>query len=99
MATPALTNAEIIEGLSDLKNWERVGDTIIKTFKFDRYLDGLAFASTVGVIAEGLDHHPDMTIGWRKVTVSFTTHDAGHKLSAKDFAAAQAIDAVGYPKE
>jgi len=99
MATPALTNAEIIEGLSDLKNWERVGDTIIKTFKFDRYLDGLAFASTVGVIAEGLDHHPDMTISWRKVTVSFTTHDAGHKLSAKDFAAAQAIDAVGYPKE
>lgn len=99
MPTPALSDAEIIESLSNLNNWERVGDTIIKTFKFDHYLSGLAFASTIGVIAEGLDHHPDMTIGWRKVTVSFTTHDAGHKLSTKDFAVAEAIDAVGYPKE
>lgn len=98
MATPALTEADIIERLSNLNNWEREGDTITKTFKFDTYLAGVAFASTVGVIAEGLDHHPDMTIGWRKVTVSFTTHDAGHKLSAKDFEAATSIDAVGYPK-
>lgn len=99
MATPALTDAEIIERLSNLNNWQRDGDTIIKTFKFDSYLASVAFVSTVGVIAEGIDHHPDMSIGWRKVMVSFTTHDAGHKLSAKDFTAAQAIDAVGYPKE
>lgn len=97
MAT-ALTDAEIIEGLSGLNNWERDGNKITKTFQFDTYLAGVAFASTVGVIAEGLDHHPDMTIGWRKVTVSFTTHDAGHAISAKDITAAAAIDAVGYPK-
>ena len=99
MATTPLSEAEVIERLSKLNNWERDGDSIIKTFKFDSYLAGIAFASTVGVISEGLDHHPDMTIGWRKVTVSFTTHDAGNQLSAKDFAAASAIDAVGYPKE
>ncbi len=98
MATQALNEAEIIERLESLNNWEREGDTLTKTFKFDTYLAGIAFASTVGVIAEGLDHHPDMTIGWRKVTVSFTTHDAGNKLTAKDFDAASGIDAVGYPK-
>lgn len=98
MATKALNEAEIIERLSSLDNWERDGDHITKTFKLDTYLAGLAFASAVGVIAEGFDHHPDMTIGWRKVTVSFTTHDAGHKLSAKDFDVAEAIDAVPYPK-
>lgn len=98
MATKALNEAEIIERLSSLDNWGRDGDHITKTFKFDAYLAGLAFASAVGVIAEGFDHHPDMTIGWRKVTVSFTTHDAGHKLSAKDFDVAEAIDAVPYPR-
>lgn len=98
MATKALNEAEIIERLESLNNWERENDTLTKTFKFDSYLAGIAFASTVGVIAEGLDHHPDMTIGWRKVTVSFTTHDAGHKLTAKDFDAVSGIDAVGYPK-
>ena len=98
MATPALNEAEVIEGLSQVDDWERDGNMLTKTFKFDNYLSGIAFASAVGVVAEGLDHHPDMTIAWRKVTISFTTHDAGHKLSAKDFAAAKAIDALKYPK-
>lgn len=96
--TTALSEAEIREGLAGLKEWTRDGDVLVKTFKFDSYLAGLAFASTVGVIAEGLNHHPDLIIGWRSVTVSYTTHDAGNKLSAKDFAAAKSIDAVGYPK-
>lgn len=93
----ALSEAEIGGKLAELSNWKRDGDSLVKNFKFDSYLAGLAFASSVGVIAEGLNHHPDMSIGWRSVSVSFTTHDAGHKLSAKDFAAAAAIDALGYP--
>ena len=97
MAT-ALSEAEISAGLATLKGWERDGDTLVKAFKFDSYLAGVAFASAVGVIAEGMNHHPDLRIGWRNVSVSFTTHDAGSKLSAKDFAAAAAIDALGYPK-
>ena len=59
---------------------------------------GLAFASAIGTVCEARNHHPDMTIGWRKVTVSFTTHDAGSQLTDKDFDAAEAIDALGYPK-
>ncbi len=96
MAT-ALSDTAINERLAQLNAWSREGDILVKTFKFDSYLAGLAFASAVGVIAEGLNHHPDMRIGWRNVTVSFSTHEAGNKLSAKDFAAAEAIDAVGYP--
>ena len=96
MAT-ALTEAAIETGLAELNDWERDGEALVKTFKFDNYLAGLAFATSVGVIAEGLNHHPDMSIGWRRVSVSFTTHDAGNQLSAKDFAAAAAIDALGYP--
>lgn len=94
----ALTEAEIVGRLTELDGWERDGNKIVKTYEFDAYLAGVAFASTVGVIAEGLDHHPDMSIGWRKVTVSFTTHDAGNALTSKDFKAAEAIEAVGYPK-
>lgn len=96
--TKALSEAEISAGLARLNNWTRDGDVLVKAFTFDSYLAGVAFASSVGVIAEGLDHHPDMTIGYRRVTVSFTTHDAGNKLSAKDMAAAAAVDALGYPR-
>jgi 4a-hydroxytetrahydrobiopterin dehydratase len=94
----ALTDSEISAALAELNGWMRDGDALVKEFAFDSYLAGLAFASSVGVVAEGLDHHPDMTIGWRRVTVSFTTHDAGNRLSAKDVAAAAAVDALGYPR-
>ena len=93
----ALSEAEIKAGLAKLNGWERAGDALVKTFAFDSYLAGMAFATAAGVIAEGLNHHPDLSIGWRRVTVSFTTHDAGNKLSAKDFQAAAAIDGLGYP--
>ena len=94
----ALSEAEISAALAELNNWRRDGDALVKEFAFDSYLAGVAFATSVGVVAEGLDHHPDMTIGWRRVTVSFTTHDAGNQLSAKDVAAAAAVDALGYPR-
>ncbi|MCY4248022.1 MAG: 4a-hydroxytetrahydrobiopterin dehydratase [Chloroflexi bacterium] len=97
MATP-LTEAEITAGLGELDGWRRDGERLVKQFSFDNYLAGLAFASAVGVLCEGANHHPDMTIGWRRVEVSFTTHDAGNRLSAKDFAAAAGIDALGYPR-
>lgn len=99
MATPALSEAEIIERLGNLDGWTREGDTLVKTFKLDSYLAGLALAAAIGTVAEGRDHHPDLVIGWRKVTVSFTTHDAGHKLSYKDFDAAEAVDALGFPRK
>lgn len=94
----ALSDQEITASLAKLNGWARNGDELTKEFRFDNYLAGLAFASGVGVIAEGLNHHPDLVIGWRRVSVSFTTHDAGSKLTSKDFAAAAAIDALGYPK-
>ena len=97
MAT-ALTEAEIQAGLARLAGWTRDGDKLVKEFRFDNYLAGLAFATSVGVIGEGQNHHPDLVIGWRRVDVAFTTHDAGSKITAKDMAAAAAIDALGYPK-
>jgi 4a-hydroxytetrahydrobiopterin dehydratase len=98
MTTP-LNDAEIIERLQNLDGWEREGDRIQKTFKLDTYMAGLALATAIGTVCEGLDHHPDMVIGWRRVLVSFTTHDAGNKLSAKDFQAAEKVEALGYPRK
>ncbi|MBI1256657.1 MAG: 4a-hydroxytetrahydrobiopterin dehydratase [Chloroflexi bacterium] len=98
MASEALNEQQITERVSRLSGWAREGGTISKTFKLDTYMAGLAFASAIGTVCEARDHHPDMMIGWRKVTVSFTTHDVGSQLTNKDFDAAEAIDALGYPK-
>lgn len=91
-----LSNTQITEALKKLPNWQREGDTIKKTYKFGDYLDGLVFASAVGTIAEGLDHHPDILIKWRKVTVTYFTHSAGDKITQNDVEAALAIEALPY---
>lgn len=92
----ALSDADVKAGLSKLPGWERDGDKIKKLYKFDSYLAGLAFASAVGVIAEGLDHHPDILVSWRKVTVTYNTHSAGSKITQNDLEAAAAIEALPY---
>jgi 4a-hydroxytetrahydrobiopterin dehydratase len=93
---PALSDADVTKGLGKLPGWERDGDKIKKLYKLDTYLAGLAFASAVGVIAEGLDHHPDMLVAWRKVTVTFSTHSAGSKITQNDLDAAAAIESLPY---
>jgi 4a-hydroxytetrahydrobiopterin dehydratase len=98
MSTPPLSDSDITTALADLPGWARDGDTLTKTYALPSYLAGVAFASAVGVLSEGLDHHPDLHISWRKVTVRYNTHDAGSKITAKDVQAARAVEALGYPK-
>lgn len=95
----ALNEDQIAERLAGLPGWTRDGGLIRKTFAMSSYPAGLAFASAIGTICEGFDHHPDsLCIGWKKVDVSFTTHSAGGQLTALDFEAAAAIEALPYRK-
>ena len=94
-----LNETEISTRLADLPGWERDGGLIRKTFRMESYPAGLAFASAIGTICEGFDHHPDaLCIGWKKVEVSFTTHSAGSALTALDFEVAAVIEALPYRK-
>ena len=95
--TPALNEEEIQEGLARLQGWQRCEERIVKHFFTDSYLAGIALAGAIGVLSEGLNHHPELSIGWCRVKVSYCTHDAGDRLSHKDFDAAERVDALGYP--
>ena len=92
-----LSEHDIAARLITLPGWTRAGMVITRTFQFDHYLAGIAFAAAVGTVCEGVGHHPDIFIGWRRVVVSFTTHDANNSLTEKDFIAAQAVNRLGYP--
>jgi len=98
-ARKPMTDEAVAKALKTLHGWSHEGNVIQKTFKFSTYLAGLAFATTVGTMAEGFDHHPDILIKWRKVTVSFSTHDADDKVTATDIKVAEAIEALPYKPE
>ena len=71
--------------------WNEKDKTITKTFEFSSYLDGIDFVNEVANLSEQENHHPDITVGYCKVTISLTTHDAG-SLTEKDYKLAKLID-------
>ena len=71
--------------------WNEKDNTLTKTFEFNSYLDGIDFVNEVANLSEQENHHPDITVGYCKVTISLTTHDAG-SLTEKDYKLAKLID-------
>ena len=86
-----LTSEEVAQGLEGLESWKIVERELIKVFRFGDYLEGIEFAGRCGKIAEEMNHHPDLLVQWRKVTVSISTHSAGG-LTALDFEFANKIE-------
>jgi 4a-hydroxytetrahydrobiopterin dehydratase len=73
--------------------WQVTGGEISRTFTLPGFTAALVFACAVGQLAERADHHPDILIKYRKVTLTLSTHSAGG-LTEKDFALAREIDAI-----
>jgi 4a-hydroxytetrahydrobiopterin dehydratase len=77
-----------------IMEWTCKNNILSKTFEFRSYLDGIDFINTIANIAEQENHHPDINIGYCKVTIFLTTHDAG-ELTDKDYKLAKIIDDLG----
>jgi 4a-hydroxytetrahydrobiopterin dehydratase len=88
-----LSDEEIQSRLSELDGWEREGDAITKTFDRGDFVGSVGLVSSLVDPAEEMNHHPDLSVSWSKVTVSITTHAAGG-LTANDFELAKRIDAL-----
>ena len=79
-----LTSQEIEREMKSLQGWTHEGDLIQKQFTFAGFPQAVAFVTRLVPDAEAADHHPDITINYRRVTLSYSTHDEGG-LTLKDF--------------
>src|SRR4051794_11168171 len=79
--------------LGDLAGWELDGDAIRRQFTFAGFPEAVAFIVRLGFVAEAADHHPDLLVNYKRVTVTYSTHSAGG-LTDKDFDGASAATAV-----
>lgn len=93
--TSKLNEPERRTGLEPLKEWsyDAASDSINRTIKFKDFSAAFAFMTRVALVAEKLDHHPEWSNVYNRVTIRLTTHDAGG-LSDKDLVLAQAIDKI-----
>jgi 4a-hydroxytetrahydrobiopterin dehydratase len=86
-----LSDLEIQRALGGLAGWSRRGDTLVKTYTFEHFADGIAFVDRVARVADEMDHHPDIDIRYTKVTMALSTHDAGG-ITQSDLTLAQRIE-------
>lgn len=89
-----LTDAQVQEFLSAHPQWKVEDGMLARTFEAPHFLRGITFVEQVARIAEAADHHPDIDIRWRKVTLRFVTHDAGNRITALDTRLAGECDLV-----
>ena len=86
-----LNDAEIRDRLGRLEGWRREGNAIRKEFTFASFPDAVAFVTRLVPGAEAADHHPDIAINYKRVTLSYSTHSEGG-LTEKDFEGAGMAD-------
>ena len=90
-AAPRLSDIEIQRELGTLTGWTRKGESLVKTFAFPTFMEGITFVDRVAVAAEKMDHHPDLDIRYTKISVTLSTHSAGG-IAGNDVALAREME-------
>lgn len=88
-----MTREEAIRRLAAFDGWRLEGEALVKQFTFAGFPEAVAFVSRLVPGAEAADHHPDITINYKRVTLSYTTHSEG-ALTDLDFDGARMAEAV-----
>jgi 4a-hydroxytetrahydrobiopterin dehydratase len=88
-----LSEHDIHARLVDRPGWTFDGDAIERTIVFETFADAIAFVTRLAFDAEAADHHPNLSVSYRKVRVSWSTHSEGG-VTEKDFNGARQADAI-----
>ncbi len=77
-----------------MSSWKEENDKLVASFEFKNFREAFAFMSEVAIEAEKMNHHPDWSNVWNKVSFKLNTHDAGGKVTEKDQKLALKIDEI-----
>jgi len=89
----AATKSEIKKFFISHKKWSLKNGKLKRDLIFKDFREAFAFLTQVALLSEKLDHHPEWSNVYNKVSVELITHDAGPAVSDLDFAMADCIDA------
>jgi 4a-hydroxytetrahydrobiopterin dehydratase len=93
MSRGKLSKQEITAGLSKLDGWSVVNGHLHRMFEFKDFKQAFGFMKRVALAADRMDHHPDWSNAYNKVTIDLSTHSAGG-LTKNDFELAGKIQTI-----
>jgi len=76
--------------MPDILDWDLRDNALHRTFRFRDFVQAFGFMTTVALVAERVNHHPEWSNVYDTVTIRLTTHDAGG-VTDKDYALAEEI--------
>ncbi len=88
---PKLTPIELSDLPRELPLWTSDGTALTRALEFDDFAAAFAFMSDVAAEADRLDHHPEWSNVYNKVSIRLTTHDS-HGLTKRDVTLARFVD-------
>jgi 4a-hydroxytetrahydrobiopterin dehydratase len=92
---PLATQSEIQSFLERNQNWSGSVSGLCSQFTAPSFVVAIDLVNSVAVIAEKIDHHPDIDIRWNTVSFAVSTHSAGG-VTSLDFELATAIDSLAH---
>ena len=94
MARPQkLDEAALREALAALPGWTLVAGKLHRDLRFPDFVRAFGFMTSVALVAESMNHHPEWSNVYGRVTIDLTTHDAGG-ITELDLELARRIDAL-----
>jgi 4a-hydroxytetrahydrobiopterin dehydratase len=86
-----LSESELSGVLAKLPNWRLEGGKLCREYQFMNFVAAFSFMTSVALVAQELDHHPDWSNSWNMVRIQLTTHDQGG-ISSLDAKLAYAME-------
>jgi 4a-hydroxytetrahydrobiopterin dehydratase len=77
MERTVLTPEALAAAVADLDGWEVADGSLHRELELADFRDAFAFMTRVAFDAEELNHHPNWSNVWNRVTIDLSTHDAG----------------------
>ncbi len=88
-----LEKSELEEAISKFPKWEYQEESLKRDFIFSDFREAFEFMVQVAEIAETLNHHPDWSNSWNKVSIAISTHSAGG-LTALDLKFVEKVESL-----
>ena len=88
-----LTDEQVSAALTGLPAWKLEAGKLHREFKFAGFVEAFGFMSSVALVAESMDHHPEWFNVYNRVVIDLRTHDCDG-ISERDFKLARRIDSL-----
>ena len=93
MAAEKLNGSEIEAHLEGVVGWSVEDGKLHKQFQFESFVEAFGFMTSLALIAEKMNHHPEWFNVYNRVTIDLMTHDVGG-ISDLDFQLAKEADTL-----